>query len=171
MNTSYYYSLLFLLLASSFKYQQVCGPFRADSTTRPCTKVRGYDYSFIWGLAIKGMHNVPKGTSGVTIVPIHGAAEGATTLQQRIYDGHNLLQMQLDGHRSLRENVIHDVGAVKVIVFIDSESLWQMIKCQETCFKCIVLAPVNSSNYMKSKSRDIKLLKKNKIDGRWRLYQ
>ncbi|CAL5414733.1 unnamed protein product [Camellia sinensis] len=46
----------------------------------------GHDYSSgVWQL--EGYFYVPKGTSGVTMMQIHGAKKGATTLQLRIYDG------------------------------------------------------------------------------------
>ncbi|CAL5348591.1 unnamed protein product [Camellia sinensis] len=63
-------------------------PFYGDSGTRPAQKfaLRGHDYSSgVW--QFEGYFYVPKGTSGVTIMQIHGAKKGATTLQLRIYDG------------------------------------------------------------------------------------
>ncbi|CAL5348597.1 unnamed protein product [Camellia sinensis] len=59
-------------------------PFYDDSGTRPAQK--GHDYSSgVW--QFEGYFYVPKGTSGVTIMQVHGAKKGATTLKLRIYDG------------------------------------------------------------------------------------
>ena len=42
--------------------------------------LQGYDYSSgLW--QFEGYAYVPKGTSGVTIMQIHGSRQGATTLQ------------------------------------------------------------------------------------------
>ncbi|CAL5417614.1 unnamed protein product [Camellia sinensis] len=63
-------------------------PFYDDSGTRPAQKfaLSGHDYSSgVW--QFEGYFYVPKGTSGVTIMQVHGAKKGATTLKLRIYDG------------------------------------------------------------------------------------
>ncbi|XP_017981177.1 PREDICTED: citrate-binding protein [Theobroma cacao] len=99
-------------------------PFkRGSGTGRYSTVVDDYS-SGVW--QFEGHAYVPKGTSAVTIVQIHGAAEGATTLQLRIYHGnmryysYNLVATDLYD-KWFRVNVIHDVGKGKVIVFIDGE--------------------------------------------------
>ncbi|KAJ7969804.1 Citrate-binding protein [Quillaja saponaria] len=144
-------------------------PFKTDSTTRPRTEIRikGYDYSSgVW--QFEGYAYVPKGTSGVTIVQIHGASEGATTLQLRIYDGdmryyrYNLVATDLYD-KWFKINIIHNVDEGKVTVFIDDVKKFE-VKDQgpgDLYFKCgVYAAPFNSSNYMKSRWRDIKLYKK-----------
>ncbi|MBA0775780.1 hypothetical protein Gotri_010887 [Gossypium trilobum] len=143
--------------------------FKPDSDTRPRTEVRikGHDYSSgIW--QFEGYAFVPTGTSGVTIVQIHGAAEGATTLQLRIYDGnmryyrYNLVATDLYD-KWFRVNVIHDVGKGKITVFIDGEEKF-VVNDQgpgDLYFKCgVYAAPAKSSNFMESRWRDVKLFKK-----------
>ncbi|KAF5464519.1 hypothetical protein F2P56_014592 [Juglans regia] len=94
-------------------------PFKPDSPTRPRTEVRitGYDYtSGVW--QFEGHAFVPKGTSGVTIAQILGAAQAATTLQLRIYNGDmryyssKLVATDLYD-KWFRVNIIHDVGEGK----------------------------------------------------------
>ncbi|XAR62487.1 hypothetical protein NMG60_11017255 [Bertholletia excelsa] len=90
-------------------------PFKPGSGTRPRTEVRikGLDYSSgVW--QFEGYAFVPNGSSGVTIMQIHGAREGATTLQLRIYDGDmkyykfDVIETDLYD-KWFRLNVIHDV--------------------------------------------------------------
>ncbi|OMO58432.1 Concanavalin A-like lectin/glucanases superfamily [Corchorus olitorius] len=144
-------------------------PFKQSSGTRPRTEIRikGYDYSSgVW--QFEGYAYVPEGTSGVTIVQIHGAAEGATTLQLRIYDGnmryykYNLVATDLYD-KWFRVNVIHDVKEGKITVFIDGEQKF-VVNDQgpgDLYFKCgVYAAPENSSNFMESRWKDIKLFKK-----------
>ncbi|KAK6938261.1 Alginate lyase 2 [Dillenia turbinata] len=144
-------------------------PFKPDSGTRPRTeiRIRGLDYSSgVW--QFEGSGFVPNGTSGVTIVQIHGAAKGATTLQLRIYDGdmryyrYDLIDTNLY-NRWFRVNVIHDVGAGKLTVFINGIQKF-VVKDQgpgDLYFKCgVYAAPANSSYYMESRWRDIKIYKK-----------
>ncbi|KAK9903641.1 hypothetical protein M0R45_001064 [Rubus argutus] len=111
-------------------------PFKAESTTRPRSELRisGHDYSSgIW--QFEGYAYVPSGTSGVTIVQIHGATEGATSLQLRM----------------------------EIIVFIDGVQKF-VVKDQgpgDLYFKCgVYAAPFNSSHYMESRWKEIKLYKK-----------
>lgn len=99
---------------------------------------------------------------------IHGASEGATTLQLRIYNGnmkyykYNLIATDLSD-KWFRVNVIHDVGEGKITVFIDGVNKF-VVNDQgpgDLYFKCgVYAAPVGSSNYMESKWRDIKIYKK-----------
>ncbi|XP_031286068.1 citrate-binding protein-like [Pistacia vera] len=144
-------------------------PFKHDSGTRPRTEVRiqGYDYSSgVW--QFEGYAYVPKGTSGVTIVQIHGASEGATTLQLRIYDGnmkyykYNVVATDLYD-KWFRVNIIHNVDEGKITVFIDGEQKF-VVNDQgpgDLYFKCgVYAAPAGSSNYMGSKWKNIKLFKK-----------
>ncbi|KAM7253178.1 hypothetical protein ACFE04_025796 [Oxalis oulophora] len=144
-------------------------PFKTDTTTRPRTEVRiqGYDYSS--GIRqFEGYAYVPTGTSGVTIVQIHGAAEGATTLQLRIYGGDmryykfNTVATGLYD-RWFRVNIIHNVDEGKITVFIDGEEKFK-VKDQgpgDLYFKCgVYAAPHGSSNFMESRWKNIKLFKK-----------
>ncbi|RXH85519.1 hypothetical protein DVH24_009340 [Malus domestica] len=135
-------------------------PFKADSTTRPRSELRisGHDYSSgIW--QFEGYTYVPSGTSGVTIVQIHGAAEGATSLQLRMYDGdikyykYNVVATDLYD-KWFRVNIIHNVDKGKIIVFIDGVKKF-VVKDQgpgDLYFKCgVYAAPENSSNFMESR--------------------
>ncbi|KAF5467738.1 hypothetical protein F2P56_011960 [Juglans regia] len=145
-------------------------PFKPDSTTRPRTEIRisGHDYSSgVW--QFEGYTFVPSGTSGVTIMQIHGATVGATTLQLRMYKPgdiryyrYNLVAADLYD-RWVRVNVIHDVDKGKVTVFIDGVKKF-VVKDQgpgDLYFKCgVYAAPFGSSNYMESRWKGIKLFKK-----------
>ncbi|OWM90752.1 citrate-binding protein-like [Punica granatum] len=144
-------------------------PFKPGSDTRPRTEIRikGCDYSSgVW--QFEGYAYVPRGTSGVTIMQIHGAAEGATTLQLRIYNGvmryykYDLVATDLYD-KWFRLNVIHDVGKGKLTVFIDGEQKYEGHDQGpgDLYFKCgVYAAPEKSSNYMESRWRDIKIYKK-----------
>ncbi|GAA0175613.1 hypothetical protein Leryth_024165 [Lithospermum erythrorhizon] len=144
-------------------------PFKRDTETRPRTEVRikGLDYSSgIW--QFEGHGYVPKGTSGVTIMQIHGASKGATTLQLRIYNGDmkyykfNVVETNLYD-RWFRLNVIHNVDEGHVTVFIDGVQKFK-VKDQgpgDLYFKCgVYAAPAGSSNYMESRWKNIKIYKK-----------
>lgn len=114
---------------------------------------------------------MPSGTSGVTIVQIHGATEGATSLQLRMYEGdggdlryyrYNLVDTHLYD-KWFRVNIIHNVDQGKIIVFIDGVQKF-VVKDQgpgDLYFKCgVYAAPFNSSHYMESRWKEIKLYKK-----------
>ncbi|KAL3504489.1 hypothetical protein ACH5RR_034330 [Cinchona calisaya] len=144
-------------------------PFKPDTTTKPRTEIRikGLDYSSgIW--QFEGYAYVPTRTSGVTIMQIHGAKVGATSLQLRIYDGDmKYYKFQVVDtnlyDKWFRLNVIHNVDEGKIIVFIDGVQKFE-INDQgpgDLYFKCgVYAAPANSSNYMESRWRDIKIYKK-----------
>ncbi|GFS37508.1 hypothetical protein Acr_00g0052330 [Actinidia rufa] len=144
-------------------------PFYKGSGTRPRTEVRikGYDYSSgVW--QFEGYAYVPKGTSGVTIMQIHGARKGATTLQLRIYNGdmkyYKFEVVDTDMYdKWFRLNVIHNVDEGMLTVFIDGVK--KFVKNDQgpgdLYFKCgVYAAPANSSNYMESKWKNIKIYKK-----------
>ncbi|KAK1371324.1 citrate-binding protein-like [Heracleum sosnowskyi] len=144
-------------------------PFQKGSGTRPRTEVRikGYDYSSgIW--QFEGHAYVPKGTSGVTIMQIHGARQGATTLQLRIYNG-DLKYYKFDVieknlyDKWFRVNVIHNVDEGELTVFINGVKKY--VKNDQgpgdLYFKCgVYAAPAGSSNYMESRWKGIKIYKK-----------
>jgi hypothetical protein len=58
---------------------------------------------------------VPSGTSGASVMQIFGAATHATTLMLHVYEG------RLTYDRWIHLNVIHDVAAGHVTVFVDGE--------------------------------------------------
>ncbi|KAL6315525.1 hypothetical protein AAG906_000826 [Vitis piasezkii] len=107
-------------------------PHDPNSLTQPRTEVRirGLDYSSgVW--QFEGYGFVPNGTSGVTVSQIHGAAQGATTLILRIYNGdmrYYSADLIATGmyDRWFRLNVIHDVDGGKVTVFIDGVQKFQV---------------------------------------------
>lgn len=111
---------------------------------------------------------VPNGTSGATIAQIHGAAHGATTLILRIYNGDlryysaDVIEKNLY-NKWFRLNIIHDVDAGKVTVFIDGVQKFQVTDKGpgDLYFKCgVYAARKNISHYMESRWRDIKIYKK-----------
>lgn len=133
--------------------------------------IQGYDYSSgVW--QFEGYAFVPKGTSGVTIVQIHGAAHGATSLQLRMYDDGGIGDVRYYKYdlvasdlydKWFRVNIIHNVDKGKIKVFIDGVEKF-VVKDQgpgDLYFKFgVYAAPANSSNYMESRWKDIKLYKK-----------
>ena len=71
---------------------------------------------------------VPSGTSGASVMQIFGAATHATTLMLHVYGGrltyyHDLRRVLAAGvyDRWVRLNVVHDVAAGNVTVFVDGE--------------------------------------------------
>ncbi|KAK3043881.1 hypothetical protein RJ639_000580 [Escallonia herrerae] len=144
-------------------------PHDPNSHTQPRTeiRIRGLDYSSgVW--QFEGYGFVPNGTSGATIVQIHGASHGATTIILRIYDGDmrfyngDLVTTDLYD-KWFRVNLIHDVDGGLLTVFIDGEQKFQH-KDQgpgDLYFKCgVYAAPSNISYYMESRWRDIRIYRK-----------
>lgn len=71
---------------------------------------------------------VPSGTSGASVMQIFGAATQATTLMLHVYGGrltyyHELTKVLAPRvyDRWVRLNVVHDVAAGNVTVFVDGE--------------------------------------------------
>ncbi|KAF8664805.1 hypothetical protein HU200_054530 [Digitaria exilis] len=89
-------------------------------------KVNEIYSSGVW--QFEGDMFVPSGTSGASVMQIFGAATHATTLMLHVYDGqltyyHDLSRVVAERvyDRWIRLNVVHDVGAGKVTVFVDGE--------------------------------------------------
>jgi len=82
--------------------------------------------SGVW--QFEGYGYIPYGTSGASVMQIFGAAEHATTLMLHVYDG-NLTYYHDDTRvvdagvydRWFRLNVVHDVAASNVTVFVDGQ--------------------------------------------------
>ncbi|KAF3619739.1 Citrate-binding protein [Capsicum baccatum] len=144
-------------------------PHDPNSPTQPRTEIRiqGLDYSSgIW--QFEGCAFVPNGTSGATILQIHGASHGATTIILRIYNG---AMRYYSGQifvtdlydKWFKVNLIHNVDEGKVTVFIDGKQVFET-KDQgpgDLHFKCgVYAAPANISYYMESRWKDIKIYKK-----------
>lgn len=125
--------------------------------------------SGVW--QFEGHGYVPAGTSGVSVMQIFGAAEHATTLMLHVYDGrlmyyHDAARV-VDGDvydRWFRLNVVHDVGASNVTVFVDgAERLSVAGRGGEAhYFKFGVYGQTknNPSYRMESRWRDVKVFTK-----------
>jgi hypothetical protein len=92
--------------------------------------LQGLDYTCgVW--QFEGYCFVPNGTSGAIVAQINDAAQGATTLIRRIYDGEmryysrDLVATNLYD-KWFRLNVIHDVDIRMVTVFIDGVQKFQV---------------------------------------------
>ncbi|XP_020246280.1 citrate-binding protein-like [Asparagus officinalis] len=144
-------------------------PFKPSTTTKPRTeiRIRGYDYSSgVW--QFEGYGFVPNGTSGTAIMQIHRTTHAATVLMLMVVDGqlkfyHSTLVESNIYDRWMRLNVIHDVDANKITVFIDGVKKLQIEGNGPNTFyfKCGVYAQRDEAHYMESRWRDIRVLKKN----------
>ncbi|CAN6339761.1 unnamed protein product [Urochloa humidicola] len=102
-------------------------PFNTVTPTNPRTEVRlaGHDYSSgVW--QFEGYGYVPSGTSGTSVMQIHNEDAGAhaTTLMLHVYNGTLRFYSGAtveDGiyDRWFRLNVVHDVAASTVAVYVD----------------------------------------------------
>ncbi|XP_052191028.1 citrate-binding protein-like [Diospyros lotus] len=146
-------------------------PHTTSSKTEPRTEIRikGYDYSSgVWQL--EGQGYVPSGTSGVCIMQVFGPANyHSTALMLRVYNGslsyyRNPVLDENMYDKWFRLNVIHDVAARKVKVYIDG-----VLKLEDSViieprsshyFKLGVYAQNDCSYRMESRWKDIKVLKK-----------
>lgn len=143
-------------------------PFRQGSPTKPRTEINigGYEYSAgVW--QFEGYAYVPQGTSGVCIMQVFGGSPQATTLMLRVYDG-SLTYYQSPVivpniyNRWFRVNVIHDVGASKLKVYIDGVLKYEALGRggDSHYFKCGVYGQNDESNYMESRWKQIRILRK-----------
>ncbi|KAJ0751507.1 putative concanavalin A-like lectin/glucanase domain superfamily, alginate lyase 2 [Helianthus annuus] len=139
------------LTSSSFIYQK---PYNPDYT------------SGIW--QFEGYAFVPHGTSGATIVQIHGAAQGNTMLLLRIYNGNmryydsKVIATDLYD-KWFKVNLIHNVDEGRLMVYINDVKKFESHDQGpgDLYFKCGVYgAPSDKSRYMESRWRDIKIYKK-----------
>ncbi|RYR33907.1 hypothetical protein Ahy_A10g048579 [Arachis hypogaea] len=125
----------------------------------------GYDYSSgVWQFEAQGF--VPRDTSGVCVMQIFGASHlRATTLMIRAYKG------SLSYYRSpvlapniwnrwFKLNVIHDVDASTVKIYIDGIFVHEAAGHggASHAFKCGVYSQNDASHYMESRWKGIKLL-------------
>ncbi|KAF2293155.1 hypothetical protein P3X46_018382 [Hevea brasiliensis] len=181
-NSSYYYIQKPYDLDVSKRYSFVNGthqlwvystdkPLARSSPTRPRTEViiNGYNYtSGVW--QFEGNAYVPSGTSGVCIMQVFGADPNATittTLMLRVYSGN--LTYYTDPvivpqiyDRWFRVNVIHDMDASNVKVYVDGFLSYQGSGRGGAFhfFKFGVYAQKNDSDYMESRWKEIKIFKK-----------
>ncbi|KAM3208633.1 hypothetical protein ACQJBY_063364 [Aegilops geniculata] len=143
-------------------------PHVRQSRTKPRTEIRmtGYDYSSgVW--QFEGYGYVPSGTTGVCIMQVFGASDGASTFMLRVYDGalrYYDRQLVEDNiyNRWFRLNVIHDVKASTLTVYIDGE---QKLRVHgrgghSYFFKFGVYAQNHDSSRMESRWKHVRILKK-----------
>nr|XP_007137682.1 hypothetical protein PHAVU_009G146800g [Phaseolus vulgaris]ESW09676.1 hypothetical protein PHAVU_009G146800g [Phaseolus vulgaris] len=121
-------------------------PHTSSSQTAPRSEMRitGYDYSSgVW--QFEGHFSVPSGVYGGSLTHYQSA-----TLEQNIYN------------KWYRFNVIHDVGANNVKIFINGVKKFDGNGrgAGNHYFKCGVYAQNGASNYMESRWRDIKIFRK-----------
>lgn len=132
-----------------------------------CLKsLQGYDYtSGVW--QFEGQGYVPGGTSGVCIMQVFGANPTSTTSQLRVYDGS--LNYYRDPvlspniyNRWFKVNVIHNVGANNVKVYIDGDLKYDTSGRGDAnhYFKFGVYVQNDPSSYMESRWKDIKLFRR-----------
>ncbi|TKY73876.1 Citrate-binding protein [Spatholobus suberectus] len=143
-------------------------PHTPTSDTAPRTEIRitGYDFtSGVW--QFEGYGYVPSGTSGVCIQQVFGGVSSATTSQTRVYSGslthYNAPVLEPNIYNKwFRFNVIHDVGANGVQIFINGVSKFNGAGrgASSHYFKFGVYAQNGASNYMESRWRDIKIFRK-----------
>ncbi|KAG5035935.1 Citrate-binding protein [Glycine soja] len=146
-------------------------PHMQGSATEPRTEIRitGYDYtSGVW--QFEGYFYVPSGTTGTCIQQVFGGVSSATTSQSRVYGGslthyQSITLEQNIYNRWIRFNVIHDVGANNVKIYINGGNTPRYNGpgrgASTHYFKFGVYAqPGAASNYMESQWRDIKILRK-----------
>jgi len=128
--------------------------------------LQGYDYtSGVW--QFEGHFYVPSGTSGTCIQQVFGGSSSATTSQTRVYGG-SLTHYQSPTleqniyNKWYRFNVIHDVGANNVKIFINGAKKFDGAGrgAGSHYFKFGVYAQNGASNYMESQWRDIKIFRK-----------
>ncbi|XP_077247562.1 citrate-binding protein-like [Tasmannia lanceolata] len=143
-------------------------PHSRTSKTHPRTEMSisvYYNTSGVW--QFEGHGYVPNGTSSVCIMQIFGASGHATTAMMRVYNGtlsyyRSPVLVPYIYDRWFRLNVIHDVDAGKVRIFID-----RVLKLEVNDhggpshnFKFGVYAQDGASYYMESRWKGIKVLKK-----------
>lgn len=143
-------------------------PFKPDSDTRPRTEMRmaGYDYSSgVW--QFEGSVYVPSGTTGVSLMQVFGGGDTATTLMLHVYDGslqyYNQRPVEDNIYnRWLRVNVIHDVGASRLTVFVDGDlKLTVDGKGGDShYFKFGVYTQRGASSRMEARWKNVRILKK-----------
>ncbi|CAI0396161.1 unnamed protein product [Linum tenue] len=145
-------------------------PFSRHSDTQPRTEIRiaGLDYhSGVWQM--EGHVYVPKGTSGASLMQVHGGNGVSSTVMVRIYSG-DLRYYSGDViargmyDKWFRLNMIHDADAGKVAVYVDGKEVFRHDargKARAFYFKCgVYAAPKDHSRYMESRWKNIKMYKK-----------
>ncbi|EES16708.1 hypothetical protein BDA96_08G052700 [Sorghum bicolor] len=147
-------------------------PFNTATHTNPRSEVmiRGHDYSSgVW--QFEGYGYVPSGTSGVSVMQIHneeGAAH-ATVLMLHVYDGvlrfYDGAAVEADIYdRWFRLNVVHDVAASTVAVYVDGRRKFgtSVIPSNSYYFKFgVYMQHQDQSSCMESRWTNVTLYTKN----------
>ncbi|KAK3411531.1 hypothetical protein EUGRSUZ_I00283 [Eucalyptus grandis] len=147
---------------SNFDIQR---PYDIPEEERYSFQHGGYDYSSgVW--QFEGYGYVPCGTTGVCIMQVFGASPHATTLMLRVYNGslyyyRNPVLLENIYDRWFKLNVIHDVNASTVKIYIDGQLKMVAPGRGGTShyFKCGVYEQDDGSYYMESRWKGIKVLK------------
>ena len=115
----------------------------------------------------EGYGYVPSGTTGVSVMQVFGAGESSTTLMLHVYGGalrYYDRQVVEDGiyDRWFRLNVVHDVDASSLTVFVDGvERLRAPGRGVDShYFKFGVYAQNHASSCMESRWKDIRIFRK-----------
>lgn len=128
-------------------------------------RLQGYDYSSgVW--QFQGHVYVPTGTTGVSIVQVFHATHRNTTLMLHVHDGalmyygKQLIVDEIYG-KWFKVNVIHDVGAGMLKVFIDGDLRLTVGDDggKSHFFKFGVYTQIFSSYFMESRWKGIKILR------------
>uniref|UniRef100_M8B2Z0 Alginate lyase 2 domain-containing protein n=1 Tax=Aegilops tauschii TaxID=37682 RepID=M8B2Z0_AEGTA len=146
-------------------------PFRAGSPTKPRSEILlNVTYnSGVW--QFEGYGYVPAGTTGVSVMQVFGAAGPPrnTTRMLHVYGGrlvyYNDEAKVVDDHiydRWFRLNVVHDVQASALTVFIDGDKRLVVPGYGGDLhyFKFGVYTQTDPSHYMESRWRDVKVYTK-----------
>ncbi|KAE8706916.1 Citrate-binding protein [Hibiscus syriacus] len=144
-------------------------PHTPSSNTRPRSeiRIRGYDYSSgVW--QFEGEAYIPSGTTATSVMQVFGGSFRATTIMLRVYQGsltvyRSPVLLSNMYNRWFKVNVIHDVGASNVKVYIDGVLRYEGAGAggSNHYFKFGVYAEDGASNYMESRWRRIRVLRKN----------
>ncbi|KAI4365496.1 hypothetical protein MLD38_021476 [Melastoma candidum] len=144
-------------------------PLSRGSPTLPRTEVMLREYIYYSGVwQFEGHGYIPNGTSGVSVMQVFGARfPRNTTFMLRVYNGslyyyrsvplvHNIY------NRWFKLNVIHDVKASDIKVYVDGDLKYIAPGQGGTFhyFKFGVYAQNNASYYMESRWTGIRILKK-----------
>ncbi|KAK6922879.1 Alginate lyase 2 [Dillenia turbinata] len=142
---------------------------------KPYDKSVDQRYSFVdgvhklWVYSTDKPHTPTSNTEPRTEIRIRvfGASTQASTLQVRVYNGQLMYyrSVVLDSNiydRWFKLNVIHDVEASKVQIYVDGVLKYAASGHggDSHYFKCGVYAQNNDSNYMESRWKNIKILQK-----------
>ncbi|KAE8706917.1 putative Citrate-binding protein precursor [Hibiscus syriacus] len=112
---------------------------------------------------------IPSGTTATSVMQVFGGSFRATTIILRVYQGsltvyRSPVLLSNMYNRWFKVNVIHDVGASNVKVYIDGVLRYEGFGAGGSYhyFKFGVYAEDGASNYMESRWRRIRVLRKNK---------